>query len=38
MDPSSIQWQLEYEVGHKENWIVVYNLVLVMNIHKYHKV
>ena len=38
MDPSSIQWWLEYEFAHKQYWNVTYNLVLVMNIHKYHTI
>jgi len=38
IDPSSVQWWLEYEIGHKQYWTVIHNLVLVLNIHKYHKV
>jgi len=38
IDPSSVHRQPEYEIGHKQYWIVIYNLVLIMNFHKYHKV
>ena len=38
MDPSLFQWWLEYESAGKHYWNVVYYLILVMNIHKYHKV
>jgi hypothetical protein len=36
MDPSSVQWQLEYEIGYKQKWIVIYSLILETDINKYH--
>ena len=38
MDPSSVEWCHEYECVLKQYQNVIYNLVLVMNIHKHHKV
>jgi len=40
MDPSSVQWWLEYEIVHKQYWIVICSLILVINTYnyKYHKV
>jgi hypothetical protein len=37
MGLSTIQRRLEYELGHKEYWIVIYNLVLVINIYRHHR-
>jgi len=31
MDPSSVQWWLEYEIVHKQYWIVIYSLITVIN-------